>query len=77
MKGKQLGQILEKLKLTRKEVADQLNYSPDAIDKWILRNREIPGDCLPLLRRYLRAVIKERREQDQFIEQILFLTQHL
>lgn len=71
MTGKQLKTLLDTMEISQGELASHLGYTRHAINKWIVRNIEIPRPCVPQICNYFTARLRERQKKHSVVLDIL------
>lgn len=75
MTGKQLKILLDAMEVSQGELSDYLGYSRHAVNKWVVRNAEIPKPCVPRICVYFKARLNERQKKHGIVLDILYICQ--
>lgn len=73
MTGKELGIIIQKMKITREQVANELNYTKDGIRSWIRRDSPIPPWACKKIDALVIRTIKAQQTVHQQVLELLIL----
>ncbi|MGV3524239.1 MAG: hypothetical protein ACO1RX_08445 [Candidatus Sericytochromatia bacterium] len=73
MKGQQLRQLLQALDVSQGELSEHLGYSRHAINKWMIRNVDIPRECVSPICAFFKRRLKLSQQKQALVVNILYL----